>query len=281
MVGQIVGSGLNAIGSIVGQKMRSDHEKKMNQMTIQAQKDQAEYAYGKDLEQWERANAYNAPTEQMSRLRDAGLNPNMIYGGGAGNMQSNATLPKYQSVKPEYNYSQPMDPTNILGAFQDFRLKNAQIDNANSQAKKSQAEAQVAGQYYGGRALGVGAQADARAIQNAVSMGDSFMMDSSGNKYHMPNRPIVKAFNSKLNKTLAETQLIKARKELTDEQIEWYMYNQFGSLAVGAASKLVNRLGKAAKTKGGVGKLTKFKPQSDREWGSWKRLPDVRSTAFD
>lgn len=32
---------------------------------------------------WDMQNAYNSPAEQMNRLKDAGLNPNLVYGSGA------------------------------------------------------------------------------------------------------------------------------------------------------------------------------------------------------
>ena len=32
---------------------------------------------------WNMQNAYNTPKEQMARLQDAGLNPNLIYGSNA------------------------------------------------------------------------------------------------------------------------------------------------------------------------------------------------------
>ena len=35
------------------------------------------------LEDWNRQNAYNHPKQQMQRLKEAGLNPNLVYGGGA------------------------------------------------------------------------------------------------------------------------------------------------------------------------------------------------------
>lgn len=50
---------------------------------IQAQKELAEYSYAKDLEMWNRANAYNDPSAQMKRLEGAGLNPNLVYGHGS------------------------------------------------------------------------------------------------------------------------------------------------------------------------------------------------------
>lgn len=47
-------------------------------------------AMDKQLQQnkelWDYQNAYNTPQQQMSRLQAAGLNPNLIYGSGAGGM---------------------------------------------------------------------------------------------------------------------------------------------------------------------------------------------------
>lgn len=36
-----------------------------------------------NLDQWNRENAYNDPTAQMQRLRNAGLNPDLVYGSGS------------------------------------------------------------------------------------------------------------------------------------------------------------------------------------------------------
>lgn len=40
------------------------------------------------VENWNRENSYNTPKAQMERLRDAGLNPNLMYEGGAGSLQA-------------------------------------------------------------------------------------------------------------------------------------------------------------------------------------------------
>lgn len=42
------------------------------------------------LADWEKENAYNSPAAQMARLKEAGLNPNLIYGDGGSIMQSAA-----------------------------------------------------------------------------------------------------------------------------------------------------------------------------------------------
>lgn len=47
---------------------------------------------------WEANNAYNTPAEQMKRLREAGLNPNLVYGGGSAT--HTATMASAPKVEP-------------------------------------------------------------------------------------------------------------------------------------------------------------------------------------
>ena len=50
--------------------------------TIGAQKRAATTAYKRQKEFWNMQNAYNTPKAQMQRLKDAGLNPALMYGQG-------------------------------------------------------------------------------------------------------------------------------------------------------------------------------------------------------
>lgn len=44
-----------------------------------------------NLQQWQRENAYNDPSAQIARMRAAGLNPDMMYGGGvSGNLSASS-----------------------------------------------------------------------------------------------------------------------------------------------------------------------------------------------
>lgn len=56
-------------------------------------------AFEQNLLMWNLQNAYNDPSAQMQRLARAGLNPNLVYGGGnvTGNTTSN--YPTYEAVK--------------------------------------------------------------------------------------------------------------------------------------------------------------------------------------
>lgn len=100
--------------------------------TVQANKNMAEYSYNKDLELYHLNNAYNAPSAQMNRLAEAGLNPNLVYGTGAVGNTSGST-PKYGTPNLEYDYKADLDIVPSLAAYQDFSVKKAQTDNLHAQ----------------------------------------------------------------------------------------------------------------------------------------------------
>lgn len=106
----------------------------------------AQWAYDRDLEMWNRQNEknlelwnlqneYNLPANQMQRLRDAGLNPNLLAGqgsaGGTAAAIQKAESPKYQAPRARFNYA-PLRTPDILGMYQNFKLKEAQIDNVKA-----------------------------------------------------------------------------------------------------------------------------------------------------
>lgn len=106
-----------------------------NIMQRKTNKQLAEYAYTKDLEMWNRANEYNSPENQMQRLKDAGLNPNLAYGSGnvAGN--TSTQTPKYQMPEQKYEPVQMPNVLGMLGQYQDIQQKKAITDNLTEQFK--------------------------------------------------------------------------------------------------------------------------------------------------
>lgn len=119
----------------IGQSMIEAKTARRNtDMTIDANRKMAEYQYSKDLEMWNRANEYNSPSSQMQRYSSAGLNPNLIYGTGSASAGNTATtLPKYQAPTAEYNYKPSVNLGSAISMFQDFAIKQAQVDNLREQ----------------------------------------------------------------------------------------------------------------------------------------------------
>lgn len=89
------------------------------------------WAYNKDLEQWNRANEYNTPANQMARLRSAGLNPRLMYGQGTtGNTtvtSPHMEVPKGQFIPPQVKSS------DWIGNYLDFTVRSKQVELLNEQ----------------------------------------------------------------------------------------------------------------------------------------------------
>lgn len=87
------------------------------------------------LADWDRVNAYNHPSAIMARLRDAGINPNLAFGGiasgGAGSVNSpEASASELDSTRGR---SAPPDVMGNLLAQADLKIKAAQANNLNVQ----------------------------------------------------------------------------------------------------------------------------------------------------
>lgn len=94
-----------------------------------------------NIDQWNRENAYNSPSSQMVRYKQAGLNPDLIYG------QQNLSAASPEMTAGEG--SQPTDVSNLankrtigdmVSQAASTRLTNAQAKLAESQADKTDAE---------------------------------------------------------------------------------------------------------------------------------------------
>ena len=80
------------------------------------------------LSDWNQQNEYNSPQAQMERLRNADLNPNLVYGNGSvvSNSQAmprQASGQSYGHQPTQFNFQQGLE------AFTDARIKQAQYDN--------------------------------------------------------------------------------------------------------------------------------------------------------
>lgn len=86
-------------------KRENVHDTNMVNLTAHKNLELASYGYSKDLESWNRENDYNSPKNQQARFKDAGLNPNLIYGQGSPGNASQ--LPSYQAPTADYTRVSP------------------------------------------------------------------------------------------------------------------------------------------------------------------------------
>lgn len=156
--------GVSALGSLFGSGVNLGTQAIGNRRQLKYQKQMADYEYDKNMQMWNTQNAYNAPSAQMDRLKAAGLNPNMVYGTGAV-ANSASQIPQYQSQRVDYNLDAGFDPVRTLGAYQDFRMKSAQISNVTKQNDLLQEQVRAAA-----------ADADRKEMDLAIDRSPSFKL---------------------------------------------------------------------------------------------------------
>lgn len=102
---------------------------------IGAKKREAE-ARKQNVEFWKMQNKYNLPSAQMQRLKDAGLNPNLIYGSSPAGAGGNAGAISPAKAAP-YNIQNPVPPPAML--IESQAIKNYS-DSIYSKAKADEIE---------------------------------------------------------------------------------------------------------------------------------------------
>lgn len=94
------------------------------------QKKASDYAYNQNLQMWNLANAYNDPSAQMERLQAAGLNPNLVYGGGNVTGNTSGSTPTYE--RPNVGYTDrsiQREQLELALAEHHQRITNQAIEN--------------------------------------------------------------------------------------------------------------------------------------------------------
>lgn len=115
----LVSTGINALTGANANKKNREFAKEQ----YQVQKND-------ELEFWRMNNTYNSPQEQMKRMQEAGLNPNLIYGSGGANYTSSAPS---APTKAEYNHRPLNVDSSPLQGYFDVQVKQAQLDNLKTQ----------------------------------------------------------------------------------------------------------------------------------------------------
>lgn len=92
---------IGAAGTIGATATNAAMQGKMNKKTRWFARDQFVDQRNTDRDNWAMQNEYNLPKNQMKRLRDAGLNPALVYGSGATTLSANVDSHAAQSWNPE------------------------------------------------------------------------------------------------------------------------------------------------------------------------------------
>lgn len=98
----------------------------------------AKKEYKRNIEAWHMQNAYNAPSAQMERLKEAGLNPALMYGGSPGQATGNASpVPEFKARDAQWQIPSAVQK---LQMHQNIAQSKAQVDLVDQQIETQRRE---------------------------------------------------------------------------------------------------------------------------------------------
>lgn len=149
----MTGGKLTGLGSIATQgafSMGSDMLSNRGAMRRQRLADQNNIRF------WQMQNEYNTPANQMKRLQEAGLNPNLIYGSGSANTGVAGSIAL--SKPAPYNVKNPVPLQSML--------LGSQIDNINADTERKLVDAENTRRLMPGRLAKLGYDATISQINS-------------------------------------------------------------------------------------------------------------------
>lgn len=164
------------------------------------------------VQQWNAQNEYNLPTNQMTRLRDAGINPHLAYSNGTPMNSSNApaapsgvsSLPAGEA--PKFNLGELYQT--LLTKSQ---IKNMDADTAKKEAEKREVEARTENTTTDTEIKKVELNHKDREIMAKINVDEQQVEES---KSRIESSAVA---NRKMEQ---EIENLKSQKNLTDQQVE-------------------------------------------------------------
>ena len=208
-------------------------------------------------EMWELQNKYNHPLQKMARLKDAGLNPNLIYGSSPGSAVGNAGAVA-PGKAPEFNVRNPMN------AFMTAKVQQAQSNNLKSVTDlnnvKALTELERTGLTRANKELIQGTlMSNIEIAENQASLGAQQVLQEKLKTKALSNKQtgLIARYASETRKAMAERDIAKLRinvEQLNSELASYgirptdpYWYRAIG-LGLGWASDKIKGATEAIRT---------------------------------
>lgn len=196
-----VSQGINAL-------FQGDQNKKNREFQERENEKNRQFA----VQQWNAQNEYNLPVNQMSRLRDAGINPHLAYSQGQPMNSSNApaspsgvgSLPAGEA--PKFNLGELYQT--LLTKSQ---IKNMDADTAKKEAEKREVEARTENTSTDTEIKKVELNHKDREIMAKINVDEQQVEES---KSRIESSEIA---NRKMEQ---EIENLKSQKNMTDQQVE-------------------------------------------------------------
>lgn len=127
--------GGQAASGLVNQIFARDAEKRQQNYNTRVYEQQRNHA----LQDWEMQNKYNSPQEVMRRYKEAGLNPNLIYGNGTNAPAAQVRSSQQGSFTPQVQRVEPNMIGDSINQYYNVQRQKAELDLTNEQVLQTKA----------------------------------------------------------------------------------------------------------------------------------------------
>lgn len=177
---------------------------------VSQSKELMDYQYRLQQQAIDKANRYNSPAEQMKRLALAHLNPNLVYGSGVDGNQSQPASPSM--ANRNVNFANPLqDMAQNITARKQYELDQIRVRNEAFESRERQLKlrAETLGQMlentYNDKTMETRIKSLSQKLANDVA-SEALTWSRTRNE------------DNRLEEILANTELLKERKNLTNQQ---------------------------------------------------------------
>lgn len=123
----LLGSVINGAFGIYNNRKNLEFQQQANEQNIAFQRETNLQNIDEQWKMWEATNAYNHPAAQMSRYREAGLNPNLIY--GQSNTAQSNNVGTAVSPKAEAKHQEKIQLATDASLYMDLLLKAEEVQS--------------------------------------------------------------------------------------------------------------------------------------------------------
>lgn len=183
----------------------------------QMSEDLMDYQYKLQQQAIDKQNLYNSPVEQMKRLQAAGLNPNLVYGNGVDGNQSSAASPSIANRSSQLGnplqdaYSAYIQEKAMQ--MQEIKTRNEAFESVDRRHKlQAETLGQLIDNSFNSKTLNTRVNKLSQDLINSIQHENNLIADEALTWSRTRNE------DNKLEQIWAETDLLKSRKNLTDEQ---------------------------------------------------------------
>lgn len=145
-LGSLLGGAGSSIGAGIKNKNQYDYTRRLIQDQENSWKVQADYANDIAIDNWNMQNAYNSPANQRKLYEAAGLNPALLYSGGASGVSGAGSIdatPSASMPGASFNAAGPEIQGDLVSRFLALRDAKATIDLKESQARENDSKVVV------------------------------------------------------------------------------------------------------------------------------------------